>query len=159
MVQPLLQWTSNLSVCICSLRYPACNAHAPCCHLWPALLYNIFPHYLINGTIFEKKKKRLLNIKCVFIFSTTFVWNISHSTKKWARYDQNCILVSMQSTLYSCQILKKREFSWQIFEESSNIKFRENPSSGSRHVLYWGTDRRTDMTKLIVAFRYFANAP
>ena len=44
------------SECICSLSYPACNAHASYCHLWPAPLYNIFPHYLINGTIFEKKK-------------------------------------------------------------------------------------------------------
>ena len=25
---------------------------------------------------------------CVLIFSTTFVWNISHSKKNWARYDQ-----------------------------------------------------------------------
>jgi len=24
-------------------------------HLWPAPLYNIFPHYLINGTSFGKK--------------------------------------------------------------------------------------------------------
>jgi len=45
--------------------YPACNAHAPYCNLWPALLYKVFPHYLINGTIFEKK---LLNIKYVFWF-------------------------------------------------------------------------------------------
>jgi len=30
---------------------------------------------------------------CVLIFSTTFVWNISHSQKNWARYDQKCILV------------------------------------------------------------------
>jgi len=29
--------------------------HAPYCHLWPDRLYKIFPHYLINGTIFEKK--------------------------------------------------------------------------------------------------------
>ena len=36
------------------------------CHLWPVWLYNIFPHALINGTI---KKKKLLNIKCVFSFS------------------------------------------------------------------------------------------
>jgi hypothetical protein len=36
------------------------------CHLWPVWLYHIFPHYLINGTIFGKK---LLNIKCVFWFS------------------------------------------------------------------------------------------
>ena len=28
------QWVlHNLSVCICSLSYPACNAHAPYCHL------------------------------------------------------------------------------------------------------------------------------
>jgi len=45
------------------LKYPACNAHAPYCHLWPVRLYSIFPHYLLKGTIFEKKK---LNIKCGF---------------------------------------------------------------------------------------------
>ena len=69
-VQQLLQWEVNKcytnSVCICSLRYPACNAHAPYCHLWPALLYNIVPHYLLNDTVFEKK---LVNTKCVFWFS------------------------------------------------------------------------------------------
>jgi len=49
----------------------------------------------------------------------------------------------------------KLEFSRQIFEKSTNIKFHENPSSGSR-VVPCG---RTDMTKLIAAFRYFANVP
>jgi hypothetical protein len=53
------------SVCVCSLRYAARNAHAPYCHLWPVRTYIIFPHYLIKGTTFEKKK-RLLNTKCVF---------------------------------------------------------------------------------------------
>ena len=43
----------------------------------------------------------------------------------------------------------------QIFEKSSNIKFHENPSSESR-VVPCGP---TDMTKLIVAFRNFVNAP
>jgi len=37
-----------------SLRYLACNAHAPYFHVWPTL-YLIFPHYLINGTILGKK--------------------------------------------------------------------------------------------------------
>jgi hypothetical protein len=36
------------------------------CHMWPVWLYHIFPHYLINGTIVGEK---LLNIKCVFLFS------------------------------------------------------------------------------------------
>jgi len=35
------------SDCVYSLRYPACNAPAPYCHLWPTQLYSIFPHYLI----------------------------------------------------------------------------------------------------------------
>jgi hypothetical protein len=48
----------------------------------------------------------------------------------------------------------KLEFPWQIFEKYSDIKFHENPSSGRRVV----SCRRTDMTKLIVAFRNIANA-
>ena len=43
-------------VCMCGLRYPVCNTHASYCHLWPAWFCSIFPHYFINGTIFEKKK-------------------------------------------------------------------------------------------------------
>ena len=49
----------------------------------------------------------------------------------------------------------KVDFSRQIFEKYSNIKFHENPSSGSRAV---GADGQTDVTKLIVPFRNFANA-
>jgi hypothetical protein len=56
-------------VCICSLRNPARNAHAPY-YLWPAALYNVFLHYLING---KKKKKKVLNTKCVFWFSLQFL--------------------------------------------------------------------------------------
>jgi hypothetical protein len=51
------------------------------------------------------------------------------------------------------------EISQRIFEKSSNIKFNENLSSGSRVVSCRQTDGRTDMTKVIVAFRNFANAP
>jgi len=40
-----------------------------------------------------------------------------------------------------------------------NIKFHENLSKGSRLVPCARTDGRTDMTKLIVAFRGFAKAP
>jgi len=86
-------------VWICSLRYPACNAHEPHCHLCPSQLYNIFPRYLLNGTIFEKY---------------------------------------------------------------TNIKFHANPLGWNRVLLCgWTdgrTDRRTDMTKPIVAFRNFVNA-
>jgi hypothetical protein len=143
-----------------SLRYPTCNTHAPYCHLWPAPLYNMFPHYLINSTIFGKKK--FIDHKmCVWIFSTMFIWKISHSKKNRARYDQKCMSVFIYSTRYSCTILMKLEFCRQILEKYSNIKFYENPSSGSWVVPCRGMegwmDGRTDMTKLIFAFRKFTN--
>jgi len=64
-------------------------------------------------------------------------------------------------------MLMKVEFSHQSFEKYSNIKFHENASSGSRGIPCDQTDGRRDkqadkvkdMTKLIVAFRKFANAP
>jgi hypothetical protein len=42
-------------------------------HMWRARLYTIFPHYLINGTIFEKQ---LLYIRLCFSFSTKFFFEI-----------------------------------------------------------------------------------
>jgi hypothetical protein len=54
-----------------------------------------------------------------------------------------------------------------MFVKYSNIKFHENPSSGRRVISCGRTDGQkdqwtggqTDMTKLVVAFRNFANAP
>jgi len=65
----------------------------------------------------------------------------------------------MCSTRYSCPILKKLEFSLQVFEKYSNIKFHENPSSESRVVPRGQTDKQTEMAKLIDAFRNDGNAP
>jgi len=64
----------------------------------------------------------------------------------------------MQRTRYSSQIVRKLEFSRQIFEEYWNIKVYENLSNGSQVVPCRRTDRRTYMTKLILAFRNFPNA-
>jgi hypothetical protein len=76
-------------------------------------------------------------------------------------------LVFMLSTRHSCQILMKLEFPRQIFEKYSKFVLRETNSVGSRVVLCGRTDRQTDrqtkrqtdMTKLMVAFQNFANAP
>jgi hypothetical protein len=53
-------------------------------------------------------------------------------------------------------MLIKLEFSRQIVEKSSNIKFHENPSSGCQIV---SCGHKAEKTKLTVAFRNFANAP
>jgi hypothetical protein len=84
-----------------------------------------------------RKKKKLLNTKCVLIFD----WQISHSKNNWEIYDQKRILAFMQSARYSCSSLMKLEFSQQIFEKRINTKFHDNPSSGSRVVPCRQTDR------------------
>ena len=58
----------------------------------------------------------------------------------------------LKSSRYSCPIVMALEFSRQIFEKSSNF-MTVRPEEAEFHV-----DRRTDMTKLIVALRSFANA-
>jgi hypothetical protein len=53
----------------------------------------------------------------------------------------------------------KLQFSRQIFEKPSNTKLYENPSVEDELFHADGrSERRTDMTKLIVAFHNFANA-
>jgi len=44
-------------------------------HLWPALLHNIFPHYLINGTIFEEKisHKYVFRVSVQLLFEMFFI--------------------------------------------------------------------------------------
>ena len=51
----------------------------------------------------------------------------------------------------------KLEFSRQSFGKVSNIKFHLNPPVGAETDRQMG--RWTDMTKLIVAFHNFVNAP
>ena len=68
-LQPLLQWKSNkyyiFWVCICSLSYPAYNAHAPSVAC-PASLY-------FSTSYKRNKKKKVTEHKmCVLIFFATF---------------------------------------------------------------------------------------
>ena len=57
---------------------------------------------------------------------------------------------------YSCQILRGLEFSRQIFEKLSNIKFNEYPPVG---IEFFQANGRTDRhDKVSIAFRNFANA-
>jgi hypothetical protein len=97
--------------CACTVLY---------CHLGSARLYNIFPQDLTNGTIFEKK---LPDIKCVFWFSLSVTEPEAIKNVYWS----SCYC-------YFCLILMKLEFSLQIFEKYSNIKFHEEPSGGSQTV-------------------------
>ena len=94
-------------VCVCSRSYTACNAHAPYCHLRPYRLYHVFPNYLINGTIFEKKK--ILGVKCRFWFSVQF---LSETFLVLRRIQQNMI----KNVYWSSRNLPLFRYTTWIFE-------------------------------------------
>jgi hypothetical protein len=62
----------------------------------------------------------------------------------------------MQSAGYSSQILMKLEFSRQFSKNNQISNFTKIRPMGAE---FFHADGRTDMTKVIVAFRNFANAP
>jgi len=111
--------------------------------MWPVRLYSIFPHYLIKSRIFGKKN--LLNIQCVFWFFLRSLFQMFFIP----RNIQRDIIIKVYWTArkvvtgYFCRILRKVEFSRQIFKKFSNIKFHENPFSGSRLVPWGQTDTHT----------------
>jgi len=138
-MQSLLQWERieyYISwVCVCSLRYPAGNARAQFCHLWPFPLYSIFPNCVINGTILKKKK---MEHRSVFWFpvrllSETFL--ILRRTE-WARYGQKVYIdLHVNYPLFSSDFNKTCIFSTNFGKKHSHIKFHVNPSSGIRVIL------------------------
>ena len=85
------------------------------CNLWPVWLYDIFQYLITNGT--GIRKKVIEHKMCVLIFSTPFVYNISHSKQNSARYCHNCTQVFTQSTRYSYRILMSIVLYRQIFEK------------------------------------------
>jgi hypothetical protein len=93
---------------------------------------------------------------CVLISSTTFTWNVSHFKKNSARCYHKCTYIFTWSTRYCRQILIRREFSRQIFEKYWSINFMDICPVAAE---LFHADGRTDMTKLTVAFRNFANVP
>ena len=145
------QWVlHNLSLRNCSLRYPQYAMHVSLFVICDLPHSKKFFHVFSLTAWFLKKN--LLNAKCVFRFSLQIFSENFYSKKKWARYDKN---VYWSSRLFLSNLNETWIFPPQTFAKSSTIKFHENPSNEIRVVSY----RRTNMTKLIVAFRNFANAP
>jgi hypothetical protein len=111
-----------------------------------------FPHYLINGTIFGKTS---LNTKCVFWFSLQRLFETFLILR---RTERDIIKIVCRSACKVPVIFGKLYWNWNFLDKISNIKFHEDPSSGSRVVRHEKTDRRTYMTNLIVSLRKFTYA-
>jgi hypothetical protein len=120
-------------------------------HLWPARLYHIFPHYLINGTIFGKT---LLNITCVLIFSTNLPGKCLILRRIKLHMIKMYIGIHVKYPLFLSDLIKL-EFYQHIFENYPNIKFHENLSSGSRVVPCGRTNGQTDRYDEVNSFSQF----
>jgi hypothetical protein len=118
------------------------------CHLWPVWLYYIFPHYLINGTIFGKK---LLNIKCVFCI---YLQLLSETFLILRRIQWDIINVHRSSCKVPVILVR---FKWNRFSKNTEIRnFMKIRPVGAE---LFHAVRQTGMTKLITTFRIFAKAP
>jgi len=127
----------------------ACNVLHFYCHLWSVRLYNIFSHLLTNGTIFGNKViKQSVTIFCINLSEIFLI----------LRRIQRDIIANVRKS--SCKVLVILARFWRTldflhnFSRIPNIGFHENPSSDSRAI----PCGRTDMTKVIVTSRNFANA-
>ena len=96
-------------------------------------LYRNFPHYQINGTIVEKVIKNEMCFDVVYRLSETF---LSNSNKKRRFSDNILILNIMKISSVGAELLH-----------------------ADRRTSRWNTHRRTDKTKLMVAFPNYANSP
>jgi hypothetical protein len=134
-----MQWACAI---LSSVAWPALQYFSTLSHIW---------HDLRGGG-------ELLNSKCVFWF---FLQLLSVTFLVLRRNERDTIkmYIGLHATRpFSCQIIIKLEFSGQNFEKYSNIKLHKNLSTGCRVVPCGRADGRTDVTKVTVPFRNFANA-
>jgi hypothetical protein len=130
------------------------------------LPYVVCPPLQYFSTLCDKRhdfrEKKLLDIKYTFCFLYNFCLKDFSLKKKWARYDQRCIVsLCERKTLFFSDFnytlifsklfrkMLKYQISWISIQWEQNYSMRR---AGR-------TYKRIDMTKLIVAFHNFVNAP
>ena len=148
-------------MCVCSLIYPACNGHAPCCVVICGLsACTTFFFFTLShtGTISEKKKG-IEHKKCDLISSTILSETLIIPTRiqRYVITKVQYIGIHVKCPLFLSDFNKtwipsidlrkmpKYEVSWKSFDWEPSCSMR--------------TDGQTDMSVLIVALRNFGDAP
>jgi hypothetical protein len=140
------------------IQYEMHVRHIVICGLFVST--NIFPRCL-QKTRFSKRRKKKKNLKCVLWFSTQ---RLSETFLILRRTERDMIKKNVYWSLCTLAVILVR-FEWNLnfldrFSKNTHISnFMEAKPSGGRVVPCGRTDKRADMTKLIVAFRNFANSP
>jgi hypothetical protein len=117
-------------------------------------LYNIFSTLSHKRNDFRKKVTE--HKMCVFIFSITSVWNISHSKKNSARYHHKCTSVFTYRTQVLMADSKVNFIFWTDYGKINIIFTNIRPRSA--HVFHVGAWKQTDMMKLSPSLSNFVNA-
>jgi len=139
-------------VSICSLRYSACNKHALYFHLW-RVLYNIFPHYLIKGTNFEREKSYWKQVCFDFLYNFCLTWGLilrrnGQDTIKMyigihVKY-QSLLSCFNWTWIFSTDFRKKKDTQIWNFTKICQVGTELFDAGGRK-------DRRTDTTNFIVS--------
>jgi hypothetical protein len=148
-MQTLLQRRSNryyiFWVCVCSLSYPAHNAHAPhyivVCGLFGS---SIFLH--LSRLQHDFRGEKLQDKKCVFWVSVHLVAEIFLILRRV----QRDIIITVDNSSCKIPVILVR-FWWKLnfLAKYLNIKFHENPSRGGRVVPCGRTYRHDETTSFV----------
>jgi len=147
--------------CAFSLSYPACNAHTPHSHLWPALALQHFSTLSHEQDGFRGVGGwgwGALNIKRVFWFSLQLLSEAFLILRTVRDIIINDICLHVKYPLFLSDI-KKAWIFLTDFSKNTQLYFTKIRPAGAELFPCGQTDRQTDTTKVTVTFRNFANAP
>jgi len=145
-MEPFLGWKSNkyyiFTVCVCSLRYSACNAHAPYYDCPTVQYFSTLSHKRhdfrgLGGGGWGGYWTQNMCLDLLYKFCL----------KHFSFYEELCEMLPLMYISHHVGVpvfVSSFNETWlflrRFFEKSSNIKFHENPSSGSRVVPRGRTD-------------------